>query len=142
MFRLERWHRWAIFSVGLGLLATGMLWLLAHYFLKQQGEFGETVHPMEHLSMQVHGAISMFAWFFVGSLLNNHIRRAHNAKRNRATGWLMITLLAWLSASGYGLYYWVTENYHVVWSWSHWMSGILLPALLVWHISAGRRSRP
>lgn len=141
MFRLERWHRWTIYAVGLGLLVTGVLWLVAHYFLRAAGEFGETVHPLEHLSMQLHGAIGMFALFFAGSLLNNHIRRANNARRNRTTGWLMITLLAWLSASGYGLYYWATENNHVVWSWSHWISGIALPALLVWHVKVGRQYR-
>lgn len=142
MFRLERWHRWTIYGVGMGLLLTGLLWLVAHYLLRTDGEFGETVHPLEHLSMQMHGGASMVAWFFVGSLLNNHIRRANNARRNRVTGWLMITMLVWLSASGYGLYYLVTESSRAVWSWSHWVSGILLPFLLIWHISAGRRSQP
>ncbi|HTD03136.1 DUF4405 domain-containing protein [Undibacterium sp.] len=140
-FRLERWHRWTLYGVGTALLLTGLLWLLAHYFLRVAGEFGETVHPLEHLSMQMHGAVSMIAWFFIGSLLNNHIRRAHNARRNTLTGWLMIALLSWLTVSGYGLYYLVTENNHHLWSLLHWISGILLPALVIWHISAGRRLR-
>lgn len=140
-FRLERWHRWAIYGVCAALFLTGLLWLVAHYFLRTPGEFGDTVHPLEHLSMQMHGAISMIAWFFIGSLLNNHIRRAHNAHRNVLTGWLMISLLTWLTVSGYGLYYLVTDNNHQIWSLSHWISGILLPVLLVWHISSGRRLR-
>ncbi|MFZ6657767.1 DUF4405 domain-containing protein [Undibacterium sp. TJN19] len=122
------------------LMITGLLWLLAHYCLRVNGEFGETVHPLEHLSMQMHGATSMFACFFIGSLLNNHIRRAINARRNLTTGWLMITLLVWLSVSGYGLYYLVTEDSRNLWSLSHWISGLLLPLLLIWHIKAGRRS--
>ncbi|MES2073679.1 MAG: DUF4405 domain-containing protein [Pseudomonadota bacterium] len=140
-FRLERWHRRSLYGVGLALLLSGVVWLVAHYFLRVAGEFGETVHPLEHLSLQMHGAASMLAWFFIGSLLNNHIRRAHNARRNMLTGWLMISLLAWLTVSGYGLYYLVTENSRSLWSLSHWISGLLLPLLVVWHISSGRGLR-
>ncbi len=141
-FRLERWHRRAMYGMVAALLLTGLLWLLAHYFLRVAGEFGETVHPLEHLSLQMHGAVAMIAWFFIGSLLNNHIRRAHNARRNMLTGWLMIALLGWLTVSGYGLYYLVTESSRQLWSLSHWISGILLPVMVIWHISAGRRLRP
>jgi hypothetical protein len=140
-FQLERWHRWTIYGVCAALFLTGLLWLLAHYFLRTPGEFGETIHPLEHLSMQMHGAVAMVAWFFIGSLLNNHIRRAHRARRNMLTGWLMITLLAWLTVSGYGLYYLVTDNNQQIWSLSHWISGILWPALLIWHIKSGRKLR-
>ncbi len=138
-FRLERWHRWTLYSVGTALLLSGVVWLLAHYFLRVPGEFGETIHPLEHLSMQLHGAVAMLALFFIGSLLNNHIRRANNARRNRLTGWLMIMLLIWLPLSGYALYYLASETNHSIWSLSHWIVGMLLPLLVLWHIQSGRR---
>jgi hypothetical protein len=140
-FRIERWHRRAIYAVGLLLLTSGLAWLLAHYFLRVQGEFGETVHPLEHWSMQLHGGAAMLGWFFVGSLLNNHMRRAYHARRNLVTGWLMISVLAWLALSAFGLYYLAGETSRPLWSAAHWLLGLVIAPLLVLHIKLGRRSR-
>lgn len=139
-FRLERWHRWSMYAVIAALTSSGLVWLIAHFFLRQTSEFGESVHPWEHPAIQLHGALAMLSCFFIGSLLQLHIRRAHRARRNRASGWSMITLLASLLISGYGLYYLASENNHAIWSITHWGLGLALPALLVLHIFIGRRT--
>jgi hypothetical protein len=139
-FRLERWHRFSLYGVSGLLAASGVLWLIARYFLRAAGEFGEAVNPLEPWAMKLHGAAAMAALFFVGSLLNNHIRRAHHGRRNRYSGWSMVALLSLLTASGYALYYLASESSRPLWSAAHWILGLLFPALLVLHIFLGRRA--
>ncbi|WP_244545115.1 DUF4405 domain-containing protein [Collimonas sp. OK607] len=116
------------------------MWLIVHFFLRVAGQFGETVNPIEPWSMKLHGAAAMVMLFFVGSLLINHIRRAHHAHRNRYSGWSMAALLALLTASGYALYYIASESSRPLWSAGHWILGLLFPLLLVLHIFLGRRA--
>jgi len=140
--RMERWHRRCIYASCLLLAASGILWLLARYGLRRPGEFGETISPLEPWSMKIHGAAAMLAFFFVGSLLNSHIRRALKAGRNLVSGWAMIVVLALLAGSGYALYYIASEGNRPLWSLFHWAVGLALPLLLVLHIVLGRKSRP
>lgn len=141
--RLERWHRRCIYASGAALLLSGLAWLLAHYLLRTPGEFGETVHPLEPWAMKLHGASAMVALFFLGSLMNGHVRRALKAGRNLASGWSMMITLLLLSASGYGLYYIAGESDRPLWSLLHWLAGIGLGLLSVLHVVLGRRaSRP
>lgn len=139
-FRLERWHRFWVYGISGLLVFTGGAWLLAHYFLREAGEFGEVINPIEPWSMKLHGAAAMVALFFIGSLLNSHIRRANNAHRNRYSGWTMVALLALLTISGYALYYLASESSRPVWSIGHWSLGLTVPAMLILHIFLGRRS--
>lgn len=139
--RLERWQRRCIYAVLAWLTATGMLWLLAHYFMRSVGEFGERIHPLEPWSMKLHGAGAMAALFFIGSLLNLHFRRAIKSGRNLLSGWAMIVFLAALAISGYGLYYLASEESRPLWSIAHWVTGLVLPVLTVLHIVLGRKSR-
>ena len=138
-FKLENWHKLSIYAVLTALLLSGIAWLIAHFSLRVMGEFGETVHPLEHWSMQVHGALIVPFAVFVGSLLLQHMRRAHRAHRNRASGWTMIVSLMWLALTGYGLYYFASETARPLWSVAHWVIGCALPALLFLHIFLGRR---
>ena len=139
-FRLERWHRRALYTLVAGLTGSGMAWLIAHFFLRQAGEFGETVHPWEHPAMQLHGALAMLSLFLIGALLQLHIRRAHRAGCNRSSGWSMIAVLASLSLSGYALYYLASEDSRPFWSGAHWLTGLALPVLLWLHILIGRKA--
>lgn len=138
--RLERWHRLSVYGVIGWLTLTGVLWLIAHYFMRPVGEFGEGVHPLEPWSMKLHGAGAMAALFFVGSLLNIHLRRAIKAGRNLVSGWSMLFILAALTLSGYGLYYLAGEENRSIWSAVHWLAGLGFPALLILHIVLGKKS--
>ena len=139
--RLERWHRRWIYAVCTLLLLSGAVWLLARYLLRPVGEFGETIHPAEPWAMKIHGGAAMLMLFFLGSLLNTHIRRAIKGGRNLVTGWSMVAALLLLTASGFGLYYLAGESDRAIWSAGHWIVGLAFGALLVLHIVLGRRGR-
>jgi hypothetical protein len=139
--RMERWHRRSLYGVALLLTASGIAWLLAHYFLRRAGEFGVTIHPLEPWSMKLHGAAAMAMLFFVGSVMNSHVRRALRAGSNLLQGWSLLASLAALTLSGYGLWYLAGEESRGWWSMPHWIIGLAFPALLIWHIAHGRRLR-
>jgi hypothetical protein len=140
--RIERWLRRAVYLSVLLLTVSGLAWVGAHYFLRPQGAFGErVVSPLEPWSMKLHGGAAMLLLFFVGSILQVHIRRALRSGRNRVSGWSMIGLLGVLAVSGYGLYYVAEETSRPLWSLMHWVVGGVLAPLLVAHVLIGRRSR-
>lgn len=139
--RLERWHRRCVYA-SVALVATsGAVWLIARYFLRHAGEFGETIHPIEPWAMKVHGGAAMIMLFFLGSLMNSHIRRAIKARRNLMSGWSMVGSMALLIATGFGLYYLADERTRPLWSLFHWAIGVGLPLVGSVHLLAGRASR-
>lgn len=137
--RIERWHRRCIYVSVYALLLTGAAWLLAHYFFRTVGQFGESASPVEPWAMKLHGAAGMVMLFFLGSLMNAHVRRAIKVSRNLATGWAMIATMALLIATAFGLYYMAGESDRPVWSLLHWGVGIGCAVLFVLHIVVGRR---
>ncbi|MET3107993.1 phosphoglycerol transferase MdoB-like AlkP superfamily enzyme [Oxalobacteraceae bacterium GrIS 2.11] len=138
-FRLEKWHRFLLYGLVFMLTLSGLLWLVAHFFMQGTNEFGVSISPLEHWSMQLHGALIVPFSFMIGSLLLQHMRRAHQARKNRWSGWFMLSLLSWLTITGYGLYYLASEENRPIWSVLHWLVGCGLPLLLWVHILLGRR---
>lgn len=139
-FRLERWHRRALYATGAVLLLSGVAWLLLRYFMRPVSEFGETINPLEPWTMKLHGAAAMVSLFFVGSLLHLHIRRAVKAGRNLIAGWALVATLLFLLVTGYGLYYVAGEADRPLWSVLHWAAGLAVALLFVLHIVVGRKS--
>lgn len=140
--RLSTGHRqWIYWSAGL-LFGSGALWLLCHYFLESHGEFGPTTHPLEPWSLRVHGAAAMLSLVLVGSLLPIHVRRAWHQRRNLLPGVVLFCVVALLTASGYALYYFGGEEARAAISVFHWAIGLGAPALMVWHVTAGRAAAP
>lgn len=139
--RLERWHRLCIYASTLLLLLSGAAWLIARYFLRPVGEFGETIHPIEPWAMKVHGGAAMLMLFFLGSLMNSHVRRALKSGRNLVSGWSMIIAFGFLIATGFGLYYLAGESDRPAWSLLHWSVGLGIAVLFIVHVQVGRASR-
>ena len=79
--------------------------------------------------------------FFLGSLMNGHIRRALKSGRNLMSGWSMIVVMLTLIATGFGLYYIAGENDRAVWSLLHWAVGLGSGVIFLVHVSLGRASR-
>jgi hypothetical protein len=52
----------------------------------------------------------------------------------------MIGTLAFLTLTGYGLYYVAGEASRPVWSVLHWVAGLAVAVLFVLHIVIGRKS--
>jgi hypothetical protein len=139
--RLERWLRRCVYASWAVLVLSGVAWLLARYYLRPVGQFGETIHPLEPWAMKVHGAGAMAMLFFLGTILNGHIRRALRSGRNLVSGWSMIGTVALLVVTGFGLYYLAGEGERTTWSLVHWIAGLGWAALGFVHVRLGRASR-
>jgi hypothetical protein len=140
--RLAPWHRRAVYVATVALVASGLLWLMLHFWMAVPGEFGETTHPLEPWMLRLHGAAAMAGLVLYGSLLPIHVQRAWSVGRNVALGIALSSLLLLLTVSGYLLYYAGGEDTRPVISALHWIVGLAVPALLVWHVVAGRRRPP
>ena len=138
--KLSRRHLTWLYGTFLALYFSGLLWIFLHYFFHYRMEMGES-HPLEPLSLKIHGATAMMALIVLGTLIPIHMKRGWKAQMNRANGVFIVVVNLLLIATGYGLYYAGRENLRSLSHWSHIVLGILFPAFLVWHIIEGKKSR-
>ena len=136
--RLSTGHRQWIYWAAALLFGSGALWLICHYFVSVEGEFGPVPHPAESWALRVHGAAAMLTLVVAGSLIPIHVRRAWHQRRNLLPGTLLASVLLLLTISGYALYYFAGEQARPLISVLHWGVGLAAPALLLWHIASGR----
>ena len=136
--RLARWHELLVLAVLAGLLATGVVWLVFQY-LVAPNPMG--MHPVQAWSVRIHGALAMAMLLVCGSLLPNHVSVAWRSRRNRRSGSLMLAALLGLAVTGWLLYYASSEALRDVSSLCHWIAGLLLPALLGWHLLQRHKAR-
>ncbi len=137
--RLGPWHQATVYGATALLVISGAIWLILHYFMVTQGEFGEARHPLETWMLKIHGAAAMAGLIIYGSLLPIHIRRAWAIRRNIYLGIGLIVIMLLLTITGYLLYYAGGEETRPVISLVHWVIGIVVPALLTWHVITGKR---
>lgn len=130
----KRWL-YAVFAL---LWLSGAWWLVAHYFMRVPGAFGETPHPMEIWWLRLHGLMVFAALLTLGSVLSTHAQRAWKLKKNRRTGLFMKAIFLWLAMSGYALYYFADEENAAWLPVLHWVVGLSVPLMLVFHIRHGR----
>ncbi|HEX7951926.1 MAG TPA: hypothetical protein VF523_02530 [Burkholderiales bacterium] len=140
--RLGKWHQTYLYASGALLVLSGALWLLFHYFVRIQGQFGDSPHPLEKWWLCAHGVCAALFLIGFGSVLPGHVRRAWTGRRNRLSGTVFFAPLAILMATGYGLYYLGDESARALVSAVHWIIGLGIPVLMGWHIWLGRASRP
>ena len=138
--RLERWHEYTVYTVFSLLTASGILWVLFHYLVAKQGEFGRIPHPLEKVWLEIHGAMAMLALLTLGSLLLVHMWRAWMLKKNRWSGGTLFAFNLFLIVTGYCLYYLGNEHLRAQISLLHWGTGMLLPFFLIVHVVCGQRS--
>lgn len=138
---MPQWHLRLVYAATAALVLSGGLWLLLHYFLRGEGEFGPMPNPLEHLMLAVHGAAAMIGLFVLGSLLPVHLLRGWQQRRNLLSGLSLLAVQAVLILSGYALYYASGDDFRAATSLVHWVIGLGLSGLLVWHIVMGRRGR-
>ena len=136
--RLGPWHQGAVYGATAVLAVSGIIWLVLHYFLAVPGEYGPQVHPLESWMLRLHGAAAMVGLVIYGSLLPVHVRRAWSIRRNIVLGIGLVSVMLLLTVTGYLLYYDADENTRPVVSIAHWILGLVVPALLVWHVVSGR----
>lgn len=137
-FRHQAWI-YAVFSL---LFASGALWLIFHYFIQIEGEFGPAMHPLEPWWLKLHGASVMVFLFLMGTLLLSHMETAWRIKRNLPTGIAFVTFNAALIITGYLLYYFGGEQTRPIISLVHWIVGLAAPVFVGVHVWRGRAGRP
>ncbi len=135
--RLGSLQEGAVYLATAALVFSGALWLVLHYFMVKQGEFGPTPHPAEPWMLRIHGAAAMAGLIVYGSLLPIHVRRAWAVRRNVVLGISVICFMLLLTVTGYLLYYAGSEQLRPIISAAHWVIGLAVPLLLWWHVASG-----
>lgn len=132
--RLSLSHKRVLQATFLLLWCSGLLWLLLHYFLRQQGDFGPVPHPLEKWSLRLHGLAVFMGLVLLGSLIPVHGRQAWRVRRQQRSGLAMTLTAVWLAGTGYALYYLVSDREA---SWIpvlHWGAGMAGPLLVLQHL--------
>ena len=140
--QLSRRHRAWLYGSFAMLWLSGCLWLAAQWCRSQAAHAVDDVQRLAHLALQVHGAAAMAALVLLGTLVPLHMQRGWQADRNRRNGLMLIVVNGVLILTGYGLYYAGGERWRAASQWTHNVVGGLVPLLIVWHIRAGRCTRP
>ena len=133
-----RHQRW-FYAVAVTLLLSGAVWVLLGWLAERnetRADFSQSLKPW---MLKLHGAAAMAFLVAVGILIPTHIRRAWQVRRNRANGAFFVTVMALLTLTGYGLYYFGDDHWRSAASWTHLILGFAAPGLLVLHIWIGRR---
>jgi MFS family permease len=137
--RLRRLQRYFLYAVLVLVFFSGVAWAYWNYLVASPGDFEMSAKAW---AMKIHGAAAMAVLVVVGMLLNEHVRLAWRARRNRANGSIFLSAFAFLTITGYGLYYAGGERLRAWTSWVHLAIGLVLPILLLIHVLLGRRTRP
>ena len=137
--RLSRRRRHTVYAIGWSLWCTGALWLVFHYFFMGHGEFGDTPHPAETWWLRLHGLAAFLALWSFGLVWGVHIVAGWHTRRQRVSGGIVVGVLAWLTLTGYLLYYLTDDSWRGVSAIAHWIVGLAMPLLLMVHIVLGRR---
>ena len=134
-------HRALLHGCCAVLFLSGALWLIAHWWMALPGEFGDTPHPLEHWSLQLHGAAAMVFLIILGSLVRGHVPVGWRMQRSRPSGVTLLVASAVLIASGWGLYYVGDETVRGWVAGVHEWIGLAGPLLVALHIARRRRAR-
>ncbi len=132
-------HKKILYSVFTLLWLSGTLWLVFHYFMRVEGEFGITPHRAEIWWLRLHGLMVFVALVALGTVLPVHAKRAWQLKKNRQSGVVMKSLFLWLAVSGYALYYFASDSNENWLPVLHWGAGISVPFVIAMHIRMGRK---
>ena len=139
--RIARTKRWQLYVVGIGVWFTGGIWLLFHYFLGKQSDFGPVENPLTPWWLRLHGAFAFAAIWIFGLLWGTHVTTAWPRKRRRWSGGVLAGVFLLLIVSGYLLYYVGDDRVRPVLSVLHWEIGLVCPVFFFFHRLRRRRQR-
>jgi hypothetical protein len=139
--RLSRNHRRSVYAILAATWISGVLWLIFHYFMTRQGEFGTEPHAFEAWSLRLHGAAAFAALWLGGLLWIVHVRAGLALPKRRVSGIVLIVLFVVLGASGYLLYYASDDYLRDCTRLLHWIVGVLLIVPFLMHSLRARRQR-
>jgi heme A synthase len=138
--RLSTRARRGVYCIFGAAWATGILWLLFHYFMMRQGEFGSEPHPLEAWWLRLHGLCAFVVLWLAGWLWSAHARPAMSRPMRRKSGIVIIAIFLVLAASGYLLYYASDDAVRDIVRFVHWTIGIALIVPILLHSMRRRRA--
>ncbi|HEU4604021.1 MAG TPA: hypothetical protein VFS24_18750 [Steroidobacteraceae bacterium] len=92
------------------LWLSGAAWIVFHYLLPAQTEFGLGPNPAEPVLMKVHGAIAVFAVALLGWISARHVGENWLRNRKRISGIAILSAYILLVVTGYSLYYLLQDD--------------------------------
>jgi hypothetical protein len=131
-FQQELW----VYLVGGVLVLSGVAWLLCHYWLRAPGL---APHPLEVWWLRLHGAAMVGFLVVFGMLLPAHVKHGWRQGRNRGSGVPVIVATAFLTLTGYGLYYIVSDGLRDWVGVLHWTVGLAAVGGLGLHVALGKQ---
>ncbi len=137
-FALSPLQRRMLWLLSGSLFASGVAWASIHW-LDDAGRAGDALRQIKPWMLKWHGVAAFGFIALLGSLLSTHIPRAWQAGRNRKNGGFFLGTVVVLSLTGIALYYLGEELWRDRTAFVHLWLGVASPALLIWHIRAGRR---
>jgi hypothetical protein len=137
VWRLDPPFRFAIYIAFAVVFASGAVWLVADQM--KESANGEFWQQAAAYLLMVHGGAAMVTLMLLDALFPLHIGRAWRAKKNRASGIVMLAFNAVLIASAFGLYYLASEILRPWASDLHIAVGLATPLLFLAHVTAGRK---
>jgi hypothetical protein len=133
----ERW----VHMTFIGLLFSGVGWLILHHFFLIKGSFGVEENPYQAWCLKVHGAAAMGFMVVLGALIPIHMRRNWLIRRNIGSAVPLVLSIVAMIVTGYGLYYVGSEHWRPWISAIHWIAGLLSVPILAVHVILARRVR-
>lgn len=132
---LPRGRKNAIYAISSGVWCTGGLWLIYHYFVRQTDGFGfEGPHPLEKWWLIAHAAFGVWAVWMFGLLWPNHIKLGWTTRTRWISGGTLFLAVAWLTLSGFLLYYLGSDRWRSWTSLGHWILGLAGPVAFFLHL--------
>jgi len=137
--RLDPRFRLALYAAFASLFSTGAGWLAAGRMMRHSSSSVEAWQTASATLLMLHGGVAMATLMLLGALFPLHMQRSWRSGRNRLTAAAMVAFNAALVVTSFGLYYAGSETIRPWMSDMHTGLGLLLPVLVLVHVTVGRR---
>ena len=140
--RLTPRRRYTLYIISGGLFLTGVLWLIFHYFMRTESEFGFKSHPLEAFWLDLHGIFGYFSLWAFGMLWITHIVRGWNVRWRRWSGGFLVGFTVVLALTGLGIYYIDSRDIRELVVIVHWVLGLVALAIFLIHWLSKSEAHP
>lgn len=121
------------------LFLTGVVWLVFEHYVRLETDFGPSRWARQATILQLHGWLSAFAIFLLGSVTAIHVIPQFNRGKKLKSGGPLFLITVFLSLSGIALYYISHEDFRRFVAIAHWAIGLSIPTLIATHVIKGAR---
>jgi hypothetical protein len=132
--KVPKKHQRILFTILAVAWLSGVSFFILNNWVMVEGEFGYEKHPLQFISLQIHGFTAFLMIMIFGYLLASHVKRAWKVKPKSKLGLILLIMHGWLILTAYMLYYLVGEDSRIFISYAHLSVGFFYPIILVAHI--------